>query len=148
VTNTFDVREGLEKESMLIKKEVLFHQGLDYEGIPFRCHQSHKHGHNDIQFTFPFQPHNGGHATPTSKKWATPLKVKDQFPSSSYPGVGTCLFWEEDLFWEKIYYWRTCLRRPKNNMQKKKEKKCGVHADRPDHFMVRVFSNIVMVISQ
>jgi hypothetical protein len=70
---SLDVREGLEEELVLIKEDVCFHQTLDYEGILFRCHHCHKHGHNASQFSLPFRPCNGVHSTPTSKKRETPL---------------------------------------------------------------------------
>jgi hypothetical protein len=63
-----DVREGLAEELVLIKEEVCFHQRLDYEGIPFRCHRCHKHGHNASQCALPFRPRNGVILLPPSKK--------------------------------------------------------------------------------
>jgi hypothetical protein len=40
---------------------------------------------------------------------------------------------------EKVYFWSVHLRRKERNMQKKKEKQCGVHAYRTNYVRVRVF---------
>jgi hypothetical protein len=38
-------QKGLSDTLELTRGDLLFTQPLDYEGIPFKCHRCHKHGH-------------------------------------------------------------------------------------------------------
>jgi len=40
-----DLTNGLEDSITIIKCSTLFHQTLDYEGVPLKCGRCHEYGH-------------------------------------------------------------------------------------------------------
>jgi hypothetical protein len=52
---SLNVRKGLSGEIELSWGNIVFMQKLDYEGIPFKCHRCHKHGHRVSECPLPMK---------------------------------------------------------------------------------------------
>ena len=63
-----NIRKGIAEEMDFFWEDKHYLQKLDYEGISFRCHRCHVHGHNASQYPFPFNGQGGGSQRWTQKK--------------------------------------------------------------------------------
>jgi hypothetical protein len=52
---SLNLRKGLSDTLELTRDGLLFRKPLDYEGIPFKCHRCHKHGHRVVDFSLPLK---------------------------------------------------------------------------------------------
>jgi hypothetical protein len=65
---SLNFRKGLSEEIELTWGDRVFMQKMDYEGIPFKCHMFHKHGHKATECTLPMTQKGKGLSRVMEKK--------------------------------------------------------------------------------